>query len=367
MGSRRFAVDTFPTEAVGRLISVSGWLMPVAGENTVIDLRIDGQPQVSLLRYYRHDVASVFPDQPLAVRSGFVGDIVVPDWIRYGQSFTLSLCAVTKGVAETLAEHTVTVQDQTSAELKVRHLDIRHLLLDPIVAGAPRKNLSIAGIPHFHPTGQLPIVRLSEAGATHGYSNWALSVVEQSEGFVLDFGSGVQAPERLKDHVVNLDAIHFPYVDVVNSCPDLPFRTGVFSAVISQAVFEHVMDPFHAAKEILRVLTPGGTALIDTAFMQPFHGDPNHYFNMTTSGLRQIMDGFEILELGIRPYQLPSFGLEMQVESILPFVSSDLWRTQLNDLLDRLRHEGHLLNESLGAVGQEVLAAGVYVLARKPT
>ena len=108
---------------------------------------------------------------------------------------------------------------------------------------------------------------------------------------MLDFGAGIQSDDRLYPHVVNLDAVHFRNVDVVNSCRALPFRDGRFCAVVSQAVFEHLADPFFAAAEVLRVLKPGGLVLIDTAFMQPFHGDPDHYFNMTLPGLREIMRG----------------------------------------------------------------------------
>ena len=51
---------------------------------------------------------------------------------------------------------------------------------------------------------------------------------------------------------------------------------------------------------------------------------------MTRSGLRQIMHGFEILELGVRPYQNPSLGLIMQIETLLPLVASADWRDRLD-------------------------------------
>ncbi len=41
---------------------------------------------------------------------------------------------------------------------------------------------------------------------------------------------------------------------------DLPFADGQFDAVFSNALFEHLSDPVRAAREIMRVLRPGGVA-----------------------------------------------------------------------------------------------------------
>ena len=107
-------------------------------------------------------------------------------------------------------------------------------------------------------------------------------------------------------------------------------------------------------------------ALIDAAFMQPYHGDPDHYFNMTRSGLREILQGFEIEELGVRPYQNPSLGLIMQIETVMPFVSSAVWRDRLKRALHLLKEDGEFFDSCLGEVGRDTIAAGVYALARKP-
>jgi SAM-dependent methyltransferase len=214
--------------------------------------------------------------------------------------------------------------------------------------------------------GDQPSVYLTIHGETHHYSDKALELISSTNGYILDFGSGVKKHDQLISNVVLMDAILYPYVDIVNSGNLLPFKSGVFDAVISQAVFEHLPDPKLSAMEIYRVLKPGGVVLIETAFMQPFHGDPNHYFNMTKSGLREVMKGFDIIELGIRPYQKPSYSLSMQFEAIMPFLRNDVWRSKILELLELLHVDGHTLDSALGEVGSEVLAAGVYVLAKKP-
>ncbi|HEX3450908.1 MAG TPA: methyltransferase domain-containing protein, partial [Isosphaeraceae bacterium] len=67
-----------------------------------------------------------------------------------------------------------------------------------------------------------------------------------------------------------------------------------FDAVISVPVLEQVRDPFTAAKEITRVLKPGGKLFCCVRFLQPFHGYPNHYYNMTHVGLASLFGGLKV-------------------------------------------------------------------------
>lgn len=377
MKNRNFAVDVFPRHCANRVESVSGWYMRELTDDCRLQVWLGDKPLVGLLTVHRHDVAAAFPDMPRAVQSGFMGDVVIPNNIKSGEKFTLSLRAIYSNESVILAENELELYADTN-ELKTRGIDFGDIFCDPITGESisreseiicttksGRAITSVVGVPHFHPEGRPCAVRLTETGSTHPYNPKAQQLIDTSK-LVLDFGAGVQTPDRLRDHVINLDAIHFPYVDVVNTCRTLPFRDGVFDAVISQAVFEHLPDPFLAAQEVHRVLRPGGMALIDTAFMQPFHGDPDHYFNMTRSGLLKIMKGFEIVELGVRSYQNPSLGLIMQIETLLPFVSTSVWRDRLKQALHALKEEGASFDSCLGEVGRETIAAGVYVLAKKP-
>jgi SAM-dependent methyltransferase len=77
---------------------------------------------------------------------------------------------------------------------------------------------------------------------------------------------------------------------VLGVAEHLPFRDSTFDAVLSIAVLEHVRDPIQAAREIVRVLKPGGELLCAVPFLQPMHGFPHHYFNATPEGLRRLFD-----------------------------------------------------------------------------
>ena len=69
---------------------------------------------------------------------------------------------------------------------------------------------------------------------------------------------------------------------------DLPFRDNSFDAVLSLAVLVHVKKPWRCANEMMRVLKPGGEIMCAVPFLSPVHGYPDHYYNMTANGLRNL-------------------------------------------------------------------------------
>jgi SAM-dependent methyltransferase len=131
-----------------------------------------------------------------------------------------------------------------------------------------------------------------------------------SNEWVLELGAGIDICTNPK--LIKTDA--FLYSKDLHCLADahsLPFEDNTFGYVYSMAVFEHLHSPWLAAEEIHRILKPGGKAFVITAFMQHMHGYPNHYFNMTLSGLKQIFKNFEIESL--RPSKWSSLNEIMYV------------------------------------------------------
>jgi len=90
---------------------------------------------------------------------------------------------------------------------------------------------------------------------------------------------------------VKVDIIDGPDVDVVADLHNLPDDwTGKFDCFIAHAVFEHLERPWIAAKEVARILTPGGVFLVKTHQCFPVHGYPSDFFRFSDSALRLIFE-----------------------------------------------------------------------------
>jgi len=151
--------------------------------------------------------------------------------------------------------------------------------------------------------------------SSHNYDEEALSLINQFEdGLILDCGAGLR--NDYYDNVVNFEIKPYPSTDVIGMGENLPFKNNSFDAVLSLNVLEHVKDPFACAKEISRVLKPGGKLYCVAAFMQPFHAYPSHYFNMTPEGMTLLFE--DQLEIDLRkvlPSGHPIFSLTWYLQS----------------------------------------------------
>jgi SAM-dependent methyltransferase len=126
--------------------------------------------------------------------------------------------------------------------------------------------------------------------SSNGYDRYALELIDRcGDGLVLDCGAGRR--DIYFDNVVNFEIVRYDTTDVVGVGEMLPFRDNTFDAVLSLAVLEHVKDPFTCAQEISRVLKPGGKLICCVPFLQPYHGYPHHYYNMTHQGIANLFAG----------------------------------------------------------------------------
>ena len=142
-----------------------------------------------------------------------------------------------------------------------------------------------------------------------GYDPLAQELIERcGDGLVLDAGSGLKRPRY--ENVVNLEVVAYPSTDVLATGESLPFADGTFDGALSLAVLEHVRDPFRCAAELARVVRPGGQIYVAVPFLQPYHGYPHHYYNMTLTGLGNLFEEwFTIDRSGTPPYGWPVWTL----------------------------------------------------------
>jgi SAM-dependent methyltransferase len=82
-----------------------------------------------------------------------------------------------------------------------------------------------------------------------------------------------------------------PGVDHVCDIHDIgSMPEGVFDSIICTQVFEHLAFPERAAASLLRLLKPGGVALVTAPFINPVHYEPTDYRRFTPDGLRLVLE-----------------------------------------------------------------------------
>ncbi|MGD0051569.1 MAG: class I SAM-dependent methyltransferase [Vulcanimicrobiaceae bacterium] len=262
----------------------------------------------------RPDVQAVFPGRATIGFSGCIGSgaaAELPWRIRFeldGTPFDLEMpLAADNGSIEAFAS------------IKARKLErIRPLLRCPICGATVDAELRCASDHAFRQTEQnfdflddetrrrVGAVPTSNVSA-HGYDPTLVDLISQCDGPIADIGAGLR-PEYRED-VINVEIVPYATTDVVAASEYLPFADDTFDLVISVAVLEHVRDPFAAAREIERILRPGGRVFAAVPFLQPYHAYPDHYYNMTAAGLRNLFLGCDVERLDVPDSGHPAFVL----------------------------------------------------------
>jgi uncharacterized protein YbaR (Trm112 family)/SAM-dependent methyltransferase len=222
-----------------------------------------------------------------------------------------------------------------------------------LLPGAPREDL----IPRFE----------SELPPRQGYSKWKERLLVRSlssADVALDFGCGYQALDD--PNIVRMDACLHPYADVVGDVHHLPFRDGSVHLAFGGAVFEHLRDPWQAARELARVLTPGGFLYADWNFVFAYHGYPAHYFNASRDAVRETFGAvLDVVEVGVAPFQGPGAALRQVIGTYLAhFKAADREGAELQDQLSELLLRPlEALDRGIPAEHRHRTAAGLFVVA----
>jgi len=127
--------------------------------------------------------------------------------------------------------------------------------------------------------------------SAHPYGEPLVELIRANrDKLFLDVGAGLRYTYYA--NVVNVEIYRSVSTDVICVGETLPFADNQFDFVLCLAVLEHTMRPWEVAREMCRVLKPGGTIIVDWPFLQPVHGYPHHYFNATPGGNRSLLEAF---------------------------------------------------------------------------
>jgi glycosyltransferase involved in cell wall biosynthesis/SAM-dependent methyltransferase len=237
----------------------------------------------------------------------------------------------------------------------------------PIVSGRPVLSpllLKPAIHPPEHISNELP--------------DEALDTIRSTSGWVMNLSAG-GSREKL-EHVVEVEYNVFRHTDVVADAHVLPFDDASFDAVISMNAFEHYREPQRVAAEILRVLKPGGRVHIRTAFLQPLHERPWHFYPCTRYGLEEWFRAFEIERLHVSENFCPNHTISWIATELDRALRNELSaeagerfsRATVTDFVqlwtDPSKRTSPLWTDlqRLSQSTQEVTAAGFELMGRKP-
>jgi SAM-dependent methyltransferase len=263
------------------ICTVDGWFA-WASDDADLNLRLNGS-RLEWLPLKRTDAARIFGEHCRGFRAFFD----VSELLLANRAIDLQLLRGEQVLATERLELTEQAIRQAEGARRNR-AGKREWVLQHVVEQAAREDgLAL----NYLPEELKREFRIDDPAAisAHQYDEVAMEIIEEvrrAGGKVLDCGSGLRA--SVDETVICVEVAALPTVDVLAVNQRLPFQDGVFDAVLSLNVLEHVTDPFACAAELVRVLKPGGVLYCCIPFMQPEHGYPHHYFNATRAGLRQL-------------------------------------------------------------------------------
>jgi SAM-dependent methyltransferase len=130
------------------------------------------------------------------------------------------------------------------------------------------------------PASDLEARTVLDAGC--GAGRWAVQVAKRGGRVVaLDAGRSVEVASR--------NGRPWGIAGVQGDVTRLPFRPGTFDLVYSLGVLHHVPDTEAAARELVRVLRPGGTCLLYLYYALDGRGLPFRAIFLTVDALRRVM------------------------------------------------------------------------------
>ena len=238
--------------------------------------------------------------------------------------------------------------------------DIRH----PLVPGDPLNALTAEMEGEFDIPEDVPV-------SAHPYLQDVVDLIKNNrDKLFLDVGAGLR--RVYYGNVINTDIYASICTDAVCVGEELPFADDQFDYIFCFAVLEHTKRPWDVAREMCRVLKPGGTIMVDWPFLQPVHGYPHHYFNATPRGNQSLFEEYcDIQSVEVHQHHHPAISVQWILTAwrngLPPALAQTFEAMTVGDLVGRALEEqlGQPYCTELHPELKKAIVAGSLVVAVK--
>lgn len=141
-----------------------------------------------------------------------------------------------------------------------------------------------------------------------------------------DYGSTPNFRPLFEDEgYVGLDMLEGPNVDLVLDLTqdfetiDKALDGKRFRSILCLSVLEHCADPFAMARNMTKLLAPGGVIFISVPWAWEFHGYPSDYWRFTPEGLKVLFPDLTFPP-ELSRLQSPEDGYEQPLEADLGLI-----------------------------------------------
>ena len=199
--------------------------------------------------------------------------------------------------------------------------------------------------------------------------HWYKIMGRAKGGAIMDLGCG-NTPQII-ENLIKFDMFAMPNVEVVGDAEKMPFKKQSFSLIFSSSAFDHFRNPFLVADNAHEALIDNGILYVESGFMQPWHTNQNHFFNMTKPGIEEMFYKFEKVESGTLPHMYSSFTLMGILNGWLqkqtPAQRQEFCNATIGEIQAEYTKNPLSLRwmENFTKKDQEELAAGVFFFGRK--
>jgi SAM-dependent methyltransferase len=97
-----------------------------------------------------------------------------------------------------------------------------------------------------------------------------------------------------------LDYVDTFHPDIVGDIQDLSLPSDSVESMVCLSILEHVPNPFLSAKEMFRVLKPGGYCFVYVPFLFYYHAEHGYYadyWRFTKDSLKMLFEPFSTFDL----------------------------------------------------------------------